>query len=169
MFSAWTFFIIIICAILIRYRVLKIYTMGRIIKFNVLLWTATEGWDAWSSWSLCDADGMQVRRRRCTIGDLDHVPAPGLCQGRSQEERVCISNFEGIVKLVIQTCVIYNIRRLCLPKLIDWYYCSGRLLNWQLKLRFWFYLRVDLILDAMIVISWTTEHRLNWLTLWQVI
>lgn len=29
------------------------------------------------------------------IGDLDHAPAPGLCQGRSQEERVCISNLEG--------------------------------------------------------------------------
>lgn len=111
MFAAWTFFIIIICVIIwIRYRVLKIYTMGRIIKFHVLLWTATEGWDAWSSWSLCDADGMQVRRRRCTIGDLDHVPAPGLCQGRSQEERVCISNFEGIV---IQTCMIFIIYEDC--------------------------------------------------------
>lgn len=57
--------------------------------------TATEGWDAWSSWSLCDADGMQMRRRRCLVGDLGLGTAPGLCQGRSQEERVCITNLEG--------------------------------------------------------------------------
>lgn len=56
---------------------------------------ATEGWDAWSSWSLCDADGMQMRRRKCTVGDLEHGLAPGMCQGRSQEERVCIANLEG--------------------------------------------------------------------------
>ncbi|XP_032777784.2 semaphorin-5A isoform X1 [Daphnia magna] len=54
----------------------------------------TEGWDAWSSWSLCDADGMQMRRRRCLVGDLGLGTAPGLCQGRSQEERVCITNLE---------------------------------------------------------------------------
>jgi len=50
-----------------------------------------EGWDSWSSWSLCDTDSIQYRRRRC----LTNNPGPGLCQGRSQEERVCIADSEG--------------------------------------------------------------------------
>lgn len=47
-----------------------------------------EGWDSWSSWSLCDTDSIQYRRRRC----LTNNPGPGLCQGRSQEERVCVTD-----------------------------------------------------------------------------
>ena len=59
--------------------------------------TATEGWDSWTSWSLCDADGLQYRMRNC----LTNNPGPGLCQGRSREERLCIPfmlNTEGQFK-----------------------------------------------------------------------
>lgn len=62
-------------------------------KFQIL---ATEGWGPWSEWSLCDDENMQIRKRKCLVADLDHRPAPGMCQGRSQEERVCIDNLEGI-------------------------------------------------------------------------
>lgn len=39
---------------------------------------------------------MQVRRRKCLVGDLDRNPTPGLCQGRDREERICTHNNEGM-------------------------------------------------------------------------
>ena len=82
-------------------RACKAFTCTTAIKFYSILiscsfyficiFTAMEGWGPWSSWSVCDADAMQTRRRKCLT-----EPAPGLCQGRSQEERVCTNNLEGI-------------------------------------------------------------------------
>ena len=60
-----------------------------------------EGWGPWSIWSVCDADGMQARRRKCLT-----EPAPGICQGRSEEERVCSTNLEGMEKYNIKTTPI---------------------------------------------------------------
>ena len=60
---------------------------------NAVSCQPTEGWHPWSEWSVCDADALQYRARKCSTDS----PGPGLCQGRSREERLCLDNVEGNV------------------------------------------------------------------------
>ncbi|KAL3289509.1 hypothetical protein HHI36_022926 [Cryptolaemus montrouzieri] len=45
------------------------------------------GWENWTSWSLCDEDNAQHRKRKCRTSN----PAPEVCQGSSFETRICVT------------------------------------------------------------------------------
>ncbi|GJQ69974.1 Sema-5c [Trypoxylus dichotomus] len=46
------------------------------------------GWTNWTSWSICDSNKLQYRRRTCRTVN----PGPTMCQGPSQESRMCVDN-----------------------------------------------------------------------------
>ncbi|GLH12202.1 Semaphorin-2A [Gryllus bimaculatus] len=55
------------------------------------------GWESWTVWSLCDANGMQHRQRKCQFPNPDEH----YCQGLDMETRMCIDDGREINDLAI--------------------------------------------------------------------